>query len=213
MSDSLQPCELKPTGLLCPWTFQGKNTGESCHFLLQKKVDHLSPSPKRDKGLDCGARSKLWSQFMSAKLLRLCPTLCYPMDCSLPGSSVHGILQASVLEWIAMPSSRGSSPPRDQTFSMHLFFPGLSSRGVGEDGWMDQRWGLQNACGRLTRRGGCWRFWEKLADKMLLKPCFLATHSSVLAWRIPGTAEPGGLPSMGSQRVGHDWSNLAAAVA
>ena len=41
----------------------------------------------------------------------------------------------------------------------------------------------------------------------------MATHSSVLAWRIPGTAEPGGLPSMGSHRVGHDWSDLAAAVA
>ena len=40
----------------------------------------------------------------------------------------------------------------------------------------------------------------------------LATHSSVLAWRIPGTEEPGGLPSMGLHRVGHDWSNLAAAI-
>ena len=41
----------------------------------------------------------------------------------------------------------------------------------------------------------------------------MATHSSVLAWRIPGTAEPGGLPSMGWHRVGHNWSDLAAAVA
>ena len=41
----------------------------------------------------------------------------------------------------------------------------------------------------------------------------MATHSSVLAWRIPGMREPGGLPSMGSQRVGHDWSDLAAAAA
>ena len=41
----------------------------------------------------------------------------------------------------------------------------------------------------------------------------MATHSSVLAWRIPGTVEPGGLPSMGSHRVGHDWSDLAAAAA
>ena len=41
----------------------------------------------------------------------------------------------------------------------------------------------------------------------------MATHSSVLAWRIPGTAEPGGLPSMGSHGVGHDWSDLAAAAA
>ena len=38
----------------------------------------------------------------------------------------------------------------------------------------------------------------------------MATHSSVLAWRIPGTGERGGLPSMGSHRVGHDWSDLAA---
>ena len=40
----------------------------------------------------------------------------------------------------------------------------------------------------------------------------MATHSSVLAWRIPGTGEPGGLPSKGSHRVRHDWSNLAAAA-
>ena len=41
----------------------------------------------------------------------------------------------------------------------------------------------------------------------------MATHSSLLAWRIPGTVEPGGLPSMVSHRVGHDWSDLAAAAA
>ena len=41
----------------------------------------------------------------------------------------------------------------------------------------------------------------------------MATHSSVLAWRIPGMGEPGGLPSMGSHRVGHEWSDLAAAAA
>ena len=40
----------------------------------------------------------------------------------------------------------------------------------------------------------------------------MATHSSVLAWKIPGTREPGGLLSMGSHRVGHDWSDLAAAA-
>ena len=47
--------------------------------------------------------------------LQLCPTRCDTMDCSPPGSSVHGILQARILEWVAMPSSRGSSQPRDQT--------------------------------------------------------------------------------------------------
>ena len=41
----------------------------------------------------------------------------------------------------------------------------------------------------------------------------MATHSSILAWRIPGMGEPGGLPSMGSHRVGHDWSDLAVAAA
>ena len=41
----------------------------------------------------------------------------------------------------------------------------------------------------------------------------MATHSSVVAWRIPGTGKPGGLPSMGLHRVGHDWSDLAAAAA
>ena len=50
-----------------------------------------------------------------AKSLQLCLTLCDPMDCSLPGSSVHGILQARLLEWVAMPASRGSSQPRDRT--------------------------------------------------------------------------------------------------
>ena len=40
----------------------------------------------------------------------------------------------------------------------------------------------------------------------------MATHSGILAWRIPGTEEPGGLPSMGWHRVGHDWSDLAAAA-
>ena len=44
-----------------------------------------------------------------------CLTLCDPTDCSLPGSSVHGILQARILEWVAIPFSRGSSQPRDQT--------------------------------------------------------------------------------------------------
>ena len=47
-------------------------------------------------------------------LLQSCLTLCDPMDCSLPGSSVHGILQARILGWVAVPSSRGSSPPRDR---------------------------------------------------------------------------------------------------
>ena len=49
------------------------------------------------------------------KVAQLCPTLCDPMDCSLPGTSVHGILQARILEWVAFPSFRGSSQLRNQT--------------------------------------------------------------------------------------------------
>ena len=51
---------------------------------------------------------------------QLCPTLCDPMNCGPPGSSAHGILQARVLEWVAMPSSRGSSQPRDQTLISYV---------------------------------------------------------------------------------------------
>ena len=54
-------------------------------------------------------------QYVQDKLLQSCLTLCDPMDCSPLGSSVHGILQARIMEWAAMPSSRGSSWLRDQT--------------------------------------------------------------------------------------------------
>ena len=50
-----------------------------------------------------------------SEVAQSCPTLCDPMDCSLPGSSLHGILQARVLEWVAISFSRGSSWPRDRT--------------------------------------------------------------------------------------------------
>ena len=59
--------------------------------------------------------SLLWLLMVHAQPLHLCPSLCDPMDCSLPGSSVHGIFQTRILEWVAVPTSRGSSQPRDQT--------------------------------------------------------------------------------------------------
>ena len=54
----------------------------------------------------------LWSDMYEHSVTRLCPTLCDPMDCSLPGSSVRGILQAGILEWVAVPTSRGFPHPR-----------------------------------------------------------------------------------------------------
>ena len=59
---------------------------------------------------------QVYSLCVHAKLLQSSLTLFDPMDCSPPGSSVHGILQARILEWVAMPSSRGSSQPRNQNF-------------------------------------------------------------------------------------------------
>ena len=53
------------------------------------------------------------TQKIKVKIIQSCPTLCKSMDCSLPGSFVHGILQARILEWVAVFSSRGSSQPRD----------------------------------------------------------------------------------------------------
>ena len=54
-------------------------------------------------------------------IAQLCPTLCNPMDCSPPSSSVHGILQERILEWVAMPSSRGSSQPKSPTLQVDSF--------------------------------------------------------------------------------------------
>ena len=54
------------------------------------------------------------------KVSQSCPILCNPMNCSLPGPSVHEILQARILEWIAVPFSRGSSQPRDGTQVSHI---------------------------------------------------------------------------------------------
>ena len=79
MSDSVQPHRRQPTRLCCPWDSPGKNSGVGCHFLLQcMKVKSKS------------------------EVAQSCLTLSNPMDCSLPGSSVHGICQARVLEWAAI---------------------------------------------------------------------------------------------------------------
>ena len=62
----------------------------------------------------------LYMLYMCAKSLQSCPTPCNTMDHSVPGSFVHGILQAKILEWVAMPFSRGSSPPRYWTHISYI---------------------------------------------------------------------------------------------
>ena len=69
--------------------------------------------------------------FVLCLVTQSCLTLCNPMGCSLPGSSVHGILQARILEWVAMPFSRGSSQCRDWTYVSHnagRFFTAWATR-------------------------------------------------------------------------------------
>ena len=78
-------------------------------FLLRVKVYlHFSFFCSHSKVL-------LWACMCMCLVAQSCLTLCDPMDCSPPGSSIHGILQARILEWVAMPCSRRSYQPRDQT--------------------------------------------------------------------------------------------------
>ena len=88
MSDSVLPHRRQPTRLLCPWDASGKNTGVGCHFLFQcMKVE-----------------SENWKWSCSVM-----STLSDPMDCSLPGSSIHGVFQARVLEWVIISFSNKES--------------------------------------------------------------------------------------------------------
>ena len=61
-----------------------------------------------------------WKMKVKVLVAQLSPTLCDPMDCSPPGSSVHGILQARTLGWVAVSFFRGSSPLRDRTWVSHI---------------------------------------------------------------------------------------------
>ena len=103
---------------------------------------------------------------------------CEPRDCSPPGSSVHGILQTRMLEWIAIPCFPGGSDGKE------------SASNAGDLGSI-------SGSGRSLEEG-------------------MATHSSILTWRIPWTEDPGRLQSMGSQRVRNNWATntfiLAALV-
>ena len=74
-----------------------------------------TPSPVPANKMATAVGIVLFTLQRLAKLFQSCPTLCNPMDCSPPGFSVHEILQARILEWVAMPFTRGSSQPRDWT--------------------------------------------------------------------------------------------------
>ena len=177
MSNSVQPHRRQPARLLCPWDSPGKNTGVGCHFLLP-----------------C---MKVKSQ---SEVAQLCPSLSNPVECSLPGSSVHGIFQARVLEWVAIafsaknlsywenggPIHGNMEVRRKSSLPVNTGFPsGSDSKdsvcNVGD-------WVLIPGLGRSPGGG-------------LGNPLHYSL-SGESAW----TGEPGRPQSMGSQRVGHDWA-------
>ena len=186
MSDSVPPQRRQPTRLCCPWDSPGKNTGVGCHFLLQcMKVK--SKSEVAQSG----------------------PTLIDPMDCSLPGSSIHGIFRTRVLEWGAIAFSSlghilpGFSPFHHQYLEGKGMWPCKSSRH-----WLT----LMTVIGR-GRGGGAVHTWlktfqpltfsqllenecfhpEKVAYHWVSFPCCLLSYAlsfsiTLVAWPFLGVA-------------------------
>ena len=170
---------------------------------------------------------------MLCLVVQSCWLFATPWSVACLASLSIGILQARILDWVAMPSSRGSSQLKDCTqvsFIAGGFFTiwAIIKNNTYLRDWAREGNGtpLQYSCLENPIDRGAWeaavygvaksRTW--LSD-FTFTFCFhalekeMATHFRVLAWRIPGMWEPGGLLSMGSHRVGHDWSDLAAAAA
>ena len=156
MSDSVQPHRRQPTRFPCPWDSPGKNTGVGCHFLLQcMKVK---------------SESEVAQPF---------PTCSDPMDCSLPGSSVHGIFQARILEWGAI---------------------AFSHNGILLSHKKECIWVSSNEVDEPRAYYTEWSKWEREKQTLYINTYIwnltekaMATHSGTFAWRIPGTEEPGRL--------------------
>ena len=128
-----------------------------------------------------------------SEIAQSCPTLSHPMDCSLPGSSIHGIFQTRVLEWGAIAFSTCSQESL-LTMNSRIRLPHCGKQASlvaqlvknppeNEEDVKDV--GLIPGLGRAPGEG-------------------TATHTSVLAWRIPWMEDPGRLQSMGSLRVRHN---------
>ena len=97
------------------WHVSRLTKATSSHMAL--KLMHLKGRMCRIlvKGVCSQAKTARINSWVKVLVAQLCPTLCDLMDCGLPGSSVHGILQARILRWVVIPFSRGSSRPGDRT--------------------------------------------------------------------------------------------------
>ena len=164
-------------------------------------------------------------QFSS--VAQLCPTLCNPMNCSTPGLPVHHqlpeftqthvhrvlccplLLLPPIISSIRVFCNESTLCMRWLKYWSFSFSICPSKEGNGTP--------LQHSCQENPMDGGAWwatvygvaKSRTRLSNFTFIFHFYalekkMATHSSVLAWRIPGTGKPGGLPSMGSHRVGHD---------
>ena len=141
--------------------------------------------------------------------------------------TVHGILQARILEWVALPFSRGPSQPRDWTqvsciaggfFTSWATWEAQGRKRILEEGFVCWEWvGFVSFCHFLWKNPKLTRQLQvqlrifylhlPIANILLhLLHHIMAPHSSTLAWKIPWTEEPGALQSMGWLRVGHNWA-------
>ena len=160
VSDSVRPHGLQPTRLLRPWDSPGKNIGVGCHFLIQcMKVESES------------------------EVTQSCLTLSDSMDCSLPGSSIHGIFQARVLEWGAIAFSIWitSSPLNQrapqwahpsQVINIHFHCQRLSTGGGRRGLWADTAYsgdsGICMPICQFGKRKEHWHLQGYLEDLLVL---------------------------------------------
>ena len=133
-----------------------------------------------------------------------CLTLCDPVDCSLPGSSVHGILQARILEWVAISFSRDLPDPGIKLGSPALQADALLSEPLGKpkqmvyiptiEYYLAIRW-ASCVAQSVEHLPTMWETWVQFLGQEIPLEQEMATHSSILDWRIPWTEEPGGYSS------------------
>ena len=151
----------------------------------------------------------------AAKLFQSCPTLCNSVDCDPPGFPLStGILQARILEHkrICKMKRKGKNTGMGCYVLLQWIFPtqGSKLRLLHLLNWQ----GVLYHCPKKTslvvqivkRLPTMWETWVQSLGREDLLEKEMATHSSILAWKIPWTEESGGLQSMGLQRVGHDWA-------
>ena len=162
---------------------------------------------------------RVWGDTKGSIFIRSLVTFVWSSGDAEKAMAPHSSTLAWKIPWLEEPGrlqSKGSLR-LDTTEQLHFHFS-LSCIGAGNGNPLQYSC-LENPMGR----GAWWaavhgvaESWTRISDFTFTFHFHaleqeMATHSSVLAWRIPGTVEPGGLPSMGSHRVGHDWSDLAAA--